>query len=261
MPGVRCWSPRFLQAPVARGHGGVGRGHPESEAAARDLPVPGGVNGVNLPARGAPVNRQIRAALRALVRPSTTHGLLRVDALGVELLADEAQLLGGGRRASRRASSLIFGSQAIVARTSSSVAPGWSEVEAHLAGLVEVPDAEVGDDHRRPAAVPAAGAPDPLGLLGAAEVAGRGPEVDLLDERARRLAHDHEHVAGVDRDLARAARPRQPRLRGRVVADDRRVDVAEPVDLGRAQEARRRSGRAAGRRRTARTSRRRRWRR
>jgi hypothetical protein len=47
-------------------------------------------------------------------------------------------------------------------------------------------------------------APDPLGLLGAPEVARRGPEVDPLDERARGLAHDHEDLAGVDRDLARA---------------------------------------------------------
>ena len=81
-------------------------------------------------------------------------------------------------------------------------------VEAHLAGLVEVVDAEVGDDDRRAAALPAALAPDPLGLLGAAEVARAGPEVDGLDEAAPALAHDHEHLAGVDRDLARAAASR-----------------------------------------------------
>ena len=55
------------------------------------------------------------------------------------------------------------------------------------------------------------------------------------NERAR-LAHDHEHLAGVDGDLARAAAAGQPGLRVVVVADDRRVDVAEPVDLGGAQE-------------------------
>ena len=88
-------------------------------------------------------------------------------------------------------------------------------VEAHLAGLVEVVDAEVGDDDRRPAPEPALLAPDPLGLLGAAEVAGRGPEVDPLDERAGALAHDHEDLAGVDRDLAGAAAARQARLRVR----------------------------------------------
>jgi hypothetical protein len=73
--------------------------------------------------------------------------------------------------------------------------------------------------------------------LGAAQVAGRGAEVDPVDERAGRLAHDHEDLAGVDRDLAGAARARQPGLRSRVVADHGRVDVAEAVDLGRAEEA------------------------
>ena len=58
-------------------------------------------------------------------------------------------------------------------------------VEAHLAGLVEVVDAEVGDDDRRATPEPAALAPDPLGLLGTAEVAGARPEVDRLDEAAR----------------------------------------------------------------------------
>ena len=109
-------------------------------------------------------------------------------------------------------------------------------VEAHLAGLIEVVDAEVGDDDRRAAALPAALAPDAFGLLGAAQVAGARPEVDLLDEAAPALAHDHEHLPGVDRDLTCTAGPGQARL-GRVVrADDRRVDVAEAIDLGRAQE-------------------------
>ena len=58
-------------------------------------------------------------------------------------------------------------------------------VEPHLAGLVEVVDPEVGHDDRRAAPQPAVLAPDALGLLGAAEVAGRRPEVDRLDEGAR----------------------------------------------------------------------------
>ncbi len=92
-------------------------------------------------------------------------------------------------------------------------------IEAHLAGLVEVVDAEVGDDDRGPAAQPAALAPDAFRLLGAAEVAGAGPEVDALDEAAPALAHDHEHLAGVDRDLARAAAAGQA---GRRVVRSRR---------------------------------------
>src|SRR4029077_2547320 len=107
----------------------------------------------------------------------------------------------------------------------------------HLARVVEVVDAEVGDDDGRSAAEPAALAPDPLGLLGAAEVAGARPEIDPLDEAARALAHDHEDLSRVDGDLARSARPGQPRRRVVVRADDRRVDVAEPVDLRGTQEA------------------------
>ena len=49
---------------------------PESEAAARDLPVPGGVNGVNLPARGPRVNLQFSVASRLLVRPMSSGGCL-----------------------------------------------------------------------------------------------------------------------------------------------------------------------------------------
>ncbi len=55
-------------------------------------------------------------------------------------------------------------------------------VEAHLAGLVEVVDAEVSDDDARPAAEPALLATDPLGVVRPAEVAGTRPEVDPLDE-------------------------------------------------------------------------------
>ena len=116
--------------------------------------------------------------------------------------------------------------------------PRMEEVEAHLSALVEVVDAQVGDDDRRPAPQPALLAADPGRVLRSAEVARARPEVDALDERALRLAHDHEHLAGVDGDLARPAGARQACLRMVVVvADDRRVDVAEAIDLGRAEEA------------------------
>ena len=88
------------------------------------------------------------------------------------------------------------------------------EVEAHLAGLVEVPDPEVRDDDRRAAAQPALLAPDPLGLLGPAEVAGRGPEVDPLDEASGR---DWRMITKIWRALIAISqappRARQARLR------------------------------------------------
>ena len=101
----------------------------------------------------------------------TPPRLLRVDAARIELLADQPQLLGGRRRASRRGPAATATSQPIVSRTSSTVAPGWSESSRISPVVVEVVDAEVGDDDARAAAEPAALAPDPLGLLGAAEVA------------------------------------------------------------------------------------------
>ena len=51
-----------------------------------------------------------------------------------------------------------------------------------------------------------------------------------------RLAHDHEDLPGVDGDLAGPAGAGQAGRRMVVRADDRRVDVAEPVDLRRAEE-------------------------
>ena len=115
-------------------------------------------------------------------------------------------------------------------------APGWSESRriSPVSSKCQIPRSVTTTDG--PAPEPALLAPDPLRIRRAAEVPGRGPEVDPLDERARRLAHDHEHLAGVDRDLARAAAARQARRRRGVVADDGRVDVPEPVDLGGAQE-------------------------
>ena len=79
-------------------------------------------------------------------------------------------------------SSATLRSQPIVSRACSMVAPGMERVEPHLAVVVEVVDAEVGDDDAGSPAEPALLAPDPLALLGAAEVAGRRPEVDPLDE-------------------------------------------------------------------------------
>src|SRR6185436_6631552 len=49
-------------------------------------------------------------------------------------------------------------------------------------------------------------------------------------------AHDHEHLASVDGDLAGATAPGQARPRPLVRPDHRRVDVAESVDLGGSQE-------------------------
>src|SRR4029450_5829506 len=81
-------------------------------------------------------------------------GLLRVDALGVELGADEAELLigrgrgdgqvtGGLRLPGHRQMDLLEGGA------------GVEGVEAHLALVVEVIDAEVGHDDRRAAPEPA----------------------------------------------------------------------------------------------------------
>ena len=115
---------------------------------------------------------------------TTATALLRVHALGVQLLAHQAQLLGGGRRRHRQVG-LIFGSQAIVARTSSSVAPGCRKSRriSPVSSKCQMPRSVTTTE--RPAPVPAARLADPLGLLGAAEVAGRGPEVDLARRRAR----------------------------------------------------------------------------
>jgi hypothetical protein len=94
--------------------------------------------------------------------------------------------------------------------------------------------AEVGDHVLRSAAEQA----EPLALARPAAVADRGDEVHGVDERARRLAHDHDHLAAARGDLGRAAGARQPHLRVVVVvADDGRVDVREAVDLGGAEEA------------------------
>src|SRR5207247_3380092 len=92
---------------------------------------------------------------------------------------------------------------------------GVDRIEPHLAGLVEVVDAEIGDDDARATSEPSLLAPDSLALVRPAEVAGAGAEVDRVDEAARALAHDDEHLSRVDGDLARATAPGE--TGGRVV--------------------------------------------
>ena len=169
----------------------------------------GGLDRLDRGQRHARVPGQLHQGLRPTRR---AVALARVGAARIELLADQAQLVG--RRGRRRGE--VRGDRHIPADRVADALDRRARVErveSHLAGVVEVVDAEVGDDDARPAPQPAALAPDPLGLLGAAEVAGRRPEIDRLHEAAFRLAHDHEDLAGVDRDLARAARSGQPRRR------------------------------------------------
>ena len=80
------------------------------------------------------------------------------------------------------------------------------------------------------------GAPAPVA---ARAMAGGRHEIDPLDEGARRVPGDDEDLAGERRDLRRTARAGQTDLRPLVGPDDRRVDVAETVDLGRAEKAHR----------------------
>ena len=123
---------------------------------------------------------------------------------------------------------------------------GVQALQRHLAGLVESVDAEAGHHDRRPL---------PLPLLRpiAAEVPGAGHEVDRVDERALGLRHDDEDLLGVDRDLARAARARQPHLR---LARSRRSPWCSGCRSGRSalrRGTRRRRARVPGSKRTART--------
>ena len=93
----------------------------------------------------------------------TDGPLLRVDAPGVELLADQAELLGGRRR--RRAQ--VGGDLDVPAdRLADGVErrARMERLEPHLAGVVEAVDAEVGDDDataRGPASRPRAGSARP----------------------------------------------------------------------------------------------------
>src|SRR4029079_12801442 len=122
--------------------------------------------------------------------------LARVGPPGIELLADQPELIGSRRRRARQRP----GDLRLPARRRPDVferGARMQAVDAHLAGLVEVPDREIRDDHGWAAPDPALLAPDPLRYLRPTEVARRRSEVDVLDERARRLAHDHEHLPRV----------------------------------------------------------------
>ena len=118
--------------------------------------------------------------------------------------------------------------------TSSRVTPGCSETTVNsLVSGSGCQTREVGDQQRRALGVDA----EPLAMVAAVAMAERGVEVDLLDHAAQRLLHGDVDLARRGRDLRRAAAARQPRLRLAVVADHRGVDVAEFVELGRAQKA------------------------
>ncbi|MNM47598.1 hypothetical protein D3C81_585700 [compost metagenome] len=68
-------------------------------------------------------------------------------------------------------------------------------------------------------------------------MANRGDEVQLVDEGTRRLLEDDQHLLGGTGDFRCATGTRQAGFRGVVVTDHSRVDVAEAVDLGGAEEA------------------------
>ena len=123
-------------------------------------------------------------------RPDVRAGrvrLPRVGALGIQLDPDEPELLGGGRFGVRRDIGRDPWLPADRVADLLQRSPRVERVEAHLAGVVEVVDAEVGDDDGRAAAQPALLAADPRRVLRPAEVARGGPEVDPLDEQLRRL--------------------------------------------------------------------------
>ncbi len=94
-------------------------------------------------------------------------------------------------------------------------------------------DAQVGDDRHRPLARQA----EALARVAALAMADRGDEGQLVDEGAVRLLEDDQHFLGAAGDFRRAAGSRQAHLGLAVVADHGGVDVAEAVDLGRAEEA------------------------
>src|SRR3972149_3986829 len=89
----------------------------------------------------------------------------------VQLLADEAQLLGGrGRRLGQAGGDLRppgHGGLDLLQRGAR-----MEEVEAHLARVVEVVDAQIGHDHGGPIAQPALLTPDAGRVIRAAQVAG-----------------------------------------------------------------------------------------
>jgi hypothetical protein len=157
---------------------------------------------------------------------------LCVDPCGIEFVTDKEKLFDRWRLCQAE----ILGDLRVPAHVRSNLLqrnPRMQGLQRHLArGLGEPVRAEVGDDRGGPAAEPAT----PGIMDGIPAVAGGRPEVELIDERALRLAHDHQDPPRVDRDLARAARPGQTDLRVRIVADHRGVEVAEAVDLRAPEE-------------------------
>ena len=263
MPGVRCWSPRFLQAP---GRARPCRGRPRSSGERGGGPGPpcpgrsqwGEPTG---PWRAGQLANSRRLATRC-VRPRRRRRITscrrprgraprgrgaapRRWAAGVSASVVADLRLPGDRRAD------------LVERRAR-----VEGVEAHLAGLVEVPDAEVRDDHRRPAADPAAAR---AGSRSACSAPPRLPGEVRKSIRSTNERDDWRMITNTLRALiAISHAPPEPGSRvvgAVVVADDRRVDVAEPVDLGRAQEPDVDQAALQVEARTARTSRRPRWRR
>ncbi|MNR13761.1 hypothetical protein D3C85_1301870 [compost metagenome] len=74
-------------------------------------------------------------------------------------------------------------------------------------------------------------------MVAALAEADRGDEVELVDEAAMTLLEDDQHFLGAAGDFRGAAGAGQAHLRREVVADHGGVDVAELVDLRRAEEA------------------------
>ena len=120
------------------------------------------------------------------------------------------------------------------ARTSSSRDARVQGLQRHLTRrLVERVGREVGHDARRAAAVPAArGVVRRVAAVCPGDV--RKSSRSTNERCACRMIT--RIWLRVDRDLARAARARQPHLRVLVVADHGRVEVPEPVDLRAAEE-------------------------
>src|SRR5919109_2432352 len=172
----------------------------------------------------APRPRSTMGSSRSRTLPKTWDtALARVDALGVELLAHEPQLqLAGGLGLLE-----VSGEVEVPAGVGPNLLDRDSGVharQAHPSIGAEAVHAHPGTHDRGSRAEPLLRAPP-------SEVAGARHEIDGLHEGPLRLGHDHERLACVDRDLASAARPRQPHLGLAVVADYRRVDVAVAVDL------------------------------
>ena len=98
--------------------------------------------------------------------------------------------------------------------------------------VVEREDGKLGDDAQHAAerqpAVGAAGA--------AADEAGTGDEIDLVDEAAFLVLHRHDHV-GEARNVVAAAGPGQAHRRLLRIADEGRIEVAVLVDLRAPHEA------------------------